>query len=183
MLANAQVSDAKRGGSREERQAHSSNTLGLKQMHSPGGAHNSPADAKAASSGVKAEAQPDGVNSPRAVQQPGGATAAAAAAQGHLVTGAPVPVFAGSEGNAEPVKVEIQTDTVMTDARSEPGEINNAEGEGPNGSGLTVKLAVRVDGDEAAGDSPVAVLPVLPALRLRDRYVYHNIRGAEGPKG
>lgn len=183
-LTTAQVSDAKRAGSREERQAQSSNTSGLKQMHSLGGAHNSPADAKAASSGVKAEPQPDGVNSPSAIQRPGEATAAPA--KGQLGAGAPVPgsMPAGTEDHA--VEVEIQTDTVMRDARPEPGEISNAasdgghkgdEGEVANGCGLTVKLAVRVKGDEAAEGSPVAVLP---ASRLRDRYMFHNTRGAEG---
>lgn len=172
MLITAQVSDAKRAGSREERQAHSSNTSGLKQMHALGGAHDSPADAKAASSAVKAEAQPDGVNSPSAFQKPGG--------QGQLVTGAvPGSVPAGTEDNAASVEIAIQTDTVMKDARPEPGEINNAEGEVAIGSGLTVKLAVRVNGDETAGASPDVVLPM---LRLRDRYVFHN-RGAEGPRG
>lgn len=173
------MSDGKRAGSREERQAHSSSASGLKQLHSLGGAHNSPADPKVASSQAKLEAHPDGVSSCSAEQKPGNATAALA--KGQLVDAAvrgSVPD--GIEDNAALVQVKIQTDTVKSDARPEPGEISNVacegvgkggEGDMANGSRLTVKLAVRVKGDEAVGGSPVAVLP---ELRLRDRYVVEN---------
>ena len=169
-----QVSNAKLAGSREERQAHSSNTSGLKQMHSLGGAHNGPADPKAVSSQVSAQAQPDGVNSHRVEQKSG--NAAAVSANGQLVDGAaPSSVPAGIEDTSTSVQVQLQTDTVKSDARPEPGEISNVageeghrggEGDMVNGSGLTVKLAVRVKGDEAVGGSPAGM------LRLRDRYVF-----------
>lgn len=176
------MSNAKRAGSREERQAHSSNTLGLRQSHSLGAAHNSPADVKAASSHVKVELQSDAVSSPGTEQKPGNASAAPA--EGQLENeAAPISVPAATQDNTVSVQVKVQTDTVQGDVRPEPGEISNAAGEGgqkedegqmANGSGLAVKLAVRVKGDGAVGGSPLAVLP---ELRLRDRYVWECIAG------
>ena len=176
------MSNAKRAGSREERQAHSSNTSGLKQSHSLGVTHNSPADPKAASSHVKVEAQSDAVSSPSTEQKPGNATAAPA--EGQLVNeAAPGVVPAGTRDDTVSVQVEIQTDTVKGDARPEPGEISNTapgggqkedEGQMANGSGLAVKLAMRVKGDGAVGGSSLAALP---ELRLRDRYVWECIAG------
>lgn len=170
------MSGAKRTGSREEGQAHSSNAPRLKQVHSLAGAPNSPADhPKPASSQAKAEAQPpDGINSPSTDQKPGHDTAAPPV-KVQLVSGnGQVPAGDG----AASVQVKIQTEDTKCNARPEPGEISNAaasdggqKGDNvdvPNGTGLTVKLVVRVKGDEAVGGSPVAK-PQEP--RLRDRCV------------
>ena len=149
-------------------------------MHSPaGGVYNSPADRKVASSQVKVEAQPDGVTSPSAEQKLDTATAAPADRQ--LVDGAALSSGpAGVQDNAPSVEVKLQADSTKSDARPEPGEISNVAcvvghkrdaWEVPNGSGLTVKLAVRVKGDEAVGSSLVAVLP---ELRLRDRCAFSH---------
>ena len=169
-----QMSGPKRPGSREEGQAHSSNAARPKQVHSLAGTPNSPADPKPASSQVKAEAQPpDGISSPSTDQKPGSDTAAPIKVQ--LVNGnGQVPA---GDGTAS-VQVKIQTQDTKGDARPEPGEISNtAACEGgkkgddvdlSNGTGLTVKLAVRVKGDEAVAGSPVAKPQ---ELKPRDRYV------------
>lgn len=169
-----QISGAKRAASREEGQAHSSNASRLKQVHSLAGAPNSPADPKPASSQVKAEAeQPDGINSPSIDQKPGSDPPI----EVQLVNGkGQVPA---GEDTAS-VQVKIQTEDSKCDARPEPGEISNAGSGGdqkipggdgavvPNGTGLSVKLAVRVRRAEAVGGSPAAT-PQEP--RLKDRYV------------
>lgn len=165
------MSAARRAGSRDEGQAHSSNAPRLKQVQSVAGAFNSPADPKPASSQVKAEAQPlDGINSPSMNQKPGDDPPIKV----QLVNGkGEVPA---GEDTAS-VQVKIQTEDTKCDARPEPGEISNAASGGgqkgddvavPNGTGLSVKLAVRVKGDEAVGGSPAAK-PQEP--RLRERYV------------
>lgn len=171
-----QMSNANRAGSREKTQAHSSsNAPGLKQVHSLGRAQNSPAGPKPASSQAKAEAQqPDGINSPSTDPKPGSDTAAPVKVQ--LVNDeAPRPMLATDETAC--VQVKIQTEDMKCDTRPEPGEISNAACEGGHkrsdlevlsGTGLTVKLAVRVKRDEAVGGSPV-VKPQEP--RLRDRCV------------
>ena len=183
----SQVSDAKRTGSREERQAHSSNASGRKQVHNLADAENGHADPKVASSQVQVEAtQPDAISSHSAEHKPGSGTAAPVQVQ--LVSGAAPGSVPASDDNTASVQVKIQTDGMKSEARPEPGEISNAVADGvhkegkmavSNGTELTVKLAVRVKGDGAVAGSAVATLP---EPRLRDRYVNGNCwhRGEEG---
>ncbi|KAL3148229.1 hypothetical protein ABBQ38_013701 [Trebouxia sp. C0009 RCD-2024] len=181
---HSEMSAARRAGSRDEGQAHSSNAPRLKQVQSVAGAFNSPADPKPASSQVKAEAQPlDGINSPSMNQKPGDDPPIKV----QLVNGkGEVPA---GEDTAS-VQVKIQTEDTKCDARPEPGEISNAASGGgqkgddvavPNGTGLSVKLAVRVKGDEAVGGSPAAK-PQEPRLRERDSE-RSMVKGSERRQG